>query len=453
LFDARAVERITLYSQGIPRLINVICDNALLIAYASSKKRVSAEMIEEVAWDLQLTVPYQIAAKTPAVDSDTPRTLDEIGRDEMAADEAVEESRQPNFADLFVREGPPELDQKRTFRGLGIGVFLGLVLTIGLGAVIYSQQSRDFGAGIAVRGEGYAQQSGNYVADLAVKAEQQGRLYLSRAKEYSRQGTSYLAELTATMAADFQRTRSSFSEVASRIGDDFQQTRNYVAQIPATMRDYSQQGRNYLSGLAVRARGSLSIQWENLKQVRLTPKTSEDNSGNARLADFHNVNQEKQIRPHVDPLGPAETLTGQRPGEGELGQEVAPEAKVGEPQTPKTSPRRADDRATGSEATDPPKPRRFEPQTAALKREPPQIERENTAKKAPATSSGHYEVVRNSFLRDKPGSAAAITATLRPGTWVRIESKDGDYLRVSSLNDPGVRGYVHREDAFFERIR
>ncbi len=39
LFSAEAIENIAVYSKGIPRLINIICDNALLIAYASSKKR------------------------------------------------------------------------------------------------------------------------------------------------------------------------------------------------------------------------------------------------------------------------------------------------------------------------------------------------------------------------------------------------------------------------------
>ncbi|HEV8343608.1 MAG TPA: AAA family ATPase [Candidatus Binatia bacterium] len=54
LFDAVAVQRIALYSGGIPRLINTICDNALLIAYASGQKRVAADMIKETADDLQL---------------------------------------------------------------------------------------------------------------------------------------------------------------------------------------------------------------------------------------------------------------------------------------------------------------------------------------------------------------------------------------------------------------
>jgi general secretion pathway protein A len=54
LFDSRAVQRIVLYSGGIPRLINIICDNALLIALGVSKKRVSADIIDEVAEDLHI---------------------------------------------------------------------------------------------------------------------------------------------------------------------------------------------------------------------------------------------------------------------------------------------------------------------------------------------------------------------------------------------------------------
>ena len=54
VFDPAAVERITLYSAGIPRLINIICDNALLIALGLSKKKVSAAIIDEVADDLHL---------------------------------------------------------------------------------------------------------------------------------------------------------------------------------------------------------------------------------------------------------------------------------------------------------------------------------------------------------------------------------------------------------------
>ena len=54
LFDPAAVARITLYSGGIPRLINIICDNALLIALGASKRKVSATIVDEVADDLHL---------------------------------------------------------------------------------------------------------------------------------------------------------------------------------------------------------------------------------------------------------------------------------------------------------------------------------------------------------------------------------------------------------------
>jgi type II secretory pathway predicted ATPase ExeA len=54
LFSPDGLKLIFIYSKGIPRLINVICDNALLITYAFSRKKVSGDVIREVARDLQL---------------------------------------------------------------------------------------------------------------------------------------------------------------------------------------------------------------------------------------------------------------------------------------------------------------------------------------------------------------------------------------------------------------
>jgi general secretion pathway protein A len=52
LFTADAVRELASYSKGIPRVINIICDNALLIGYATSAKQISAGVIREVAEDL-----------------------------------------------------------------------------------------------------------------------------------------------------------------------------------------------------------------------------------------------------------------------------------------------------------------------------------------------------------------------------------------------------------------
>src|SRR5262245_23663597 len=57
LFPTSAIERIAVHSKGIPRLINVICDHALLIACATSQSEVAAETIEEVAGELQFNGP------------------------------------------------------------------------------------------------------------------------------------------------------------------------------------------------------------------------------------------------------------------------------------------------------------------------------------------------------------------------------------------------------------
>lgn len=54
IFADGTIQQIAYYSKGIPRIINVICDNALLIAYAKSQKAVSTEMIMEAVADLRL---------------------------------------------------------------------------------------------------------------------------------------------------------------------------------------------------------------------------------------------------------------------------------------------------------------------------------------------------------------------------------------------------------------
>jgi general secretion pathway protein A len=69
LFHPDAIQQIAFYSKGIPRLMNIICDNALLNAYARSQKIVSADMIKEVAHDIGMGSEAQVtdAEITPAV--------------------------------------------------------------------------------------------------------------------------------------------------------------------------------------------------------------------------------------------------------------------------------------------------------------------------------------------------------------------------------------------------
>ena len=73
LFGPKAIDAVHKYSGGIPRLVNIICDNALLTVYALRKDKVEAGMITEVAQDLQLTVS-PVFATTP-VDLNAERVI------------------------------------------------------------------------------------------------------------------------------------------------------------------------------------------------------------------------------------------------------------------------------------------------------------------------------------------------------------------------------------------
>jgi general secretion pathway protein A len=56
MFSLAAITAVHSYSQGIPRLMNTICENALIAAYAQQSETVSEEIIDDVARDLRLQV-------------------------------------------------------------------------------------------------------------------------------------------------------------------------------------------------------------------------------------------------------------------------------------------------------------------------------------------------------------------------------------------------------------
>jgi type II secretory pathway predicted ATPase ExeA len=65
LFTREAEDSIYHFSRGVPRLVNVVCDNALVIGYALGKKRIGADIIKEAAADL-LPVEVHDAEPTKA---------------------------------------------------------------------------------------------------------------------------------------------------------------------------------------------------------------------------------------------------------------------------------------------------------------------------------------------------------------------------------------------------
>ncbi len=88
LFSPYAIDYIFQCSEGIPRLINNLCDNAMIAAYAAGDEMISRSTVESVAENLDL-----LPARDAILPSDRPleavrsaRVLTPIGRDELLAD-------------------------------------------------------------------------------------------------------------------------------------------------------------------------------------------------------------------------------------------------------------------------------------------------------------------------------------------------------------------------------
>jgi general secretion pathway protein A len=158
LFDPKAIEKIALYAKGIPRLINVICDNALLTCYALSRQTVSAEIVEEVARDLQITKRPPIEKPHAPIESETPKQRQVTGDEPRMTKEAgpstwVSQTRPPDLPNLFVGG-----DRRRTRSGRRrrptdsrTALVFAVVAAAGLGAIFFAHSNKNDVSGVAAR--------------------------------------------------------------------------------------------------------------------------------------------------------------------------------------------------------------------------------------------------------------------------------------------------------------
>ncbi len=57
IFTDEALRLVNQYSRGVPRVINLICDNALITAYAAGAQQVSAVIVNEVVAEMPMALP------------------------------------------------------------------------------------------------------------------------------------------------------------------------------------------------------------------------------------------------------------------------------------------------------------------------------------------------------------------------------------------------------------
>jgi general secretion pathway protein A len=66
LFPTETIARIHCHSRGFPRLINTVCENALITSYARAAQSVTPDIIEDIAADFRLGVVHQPALQQEA---------------------------------------------------------------------------------------------------------------------------------------------------------------------------------------------------------------------------------------------------------------------------------------------------------------------------------------------------------------------------------------------------
>jgi hypothetical protein len=356
LFDPGALEKIALCSEGIPRVINTICDNALRKAYAMGSKRVTRSIAEEVVRDLE---PSHSKDEPPAMDiaqadfqQESPWEISEPGETENTASNP--ESWQSNMIrlvepeDLATPDPRSNLKERRFNREhmawlRRIAAPVGFLVMLGLGGLWYSQSEIDL------------------------------------------------------------------SELAPKID---------------------------LSKLATKFKGLVdnwSPDWGNLETIL-----------------------QKKISVHVSsaflPPNPEASAPAQKSKPDDT--DVLAVKEVGAQKAGETGETRVSAVENGpvkAATTDQSKPQPSDSKPPSVNSTAERTEKEKSGGKKGEASAGIFEVVGASYVRDKPSSEAEIIATLQPGTHVQVLAQTQDYFQVRSLEDRGIRGYVHREDAFFSR--
>lgn len=151
VFTPEAIRRIAAYSGGIPRLINMICDNALLIAYGTAQQTVGETIIEKAANGLLLKREYPLVAYEKTSEEEalwnaqmayreqglTDRT-DAVG----TADRGVTTTPQ-NGLEEAPQAPAAEISRSWARRFTWVGIAISIVLLLRVGSVlIFPQQTR-----------------------------------------------------------------------------------------------------------------------------------------------------------------------------------------------------------------------------------------------------------------------------------------------------------------------
>ena len=391
LFEPAAVERLIAQSSGIPRLINNICDNALLLAYRASEHTVTAAMIDAVAHQLRLVddSPRENSSMRLPIDGKASTALPGIGHDEIH-----EFAAQPRFDD----QCPSESCDR---------------------------------AQIVEEASPAQPVESNRTDDPVI--EDRDALNPSFTDEVDRSG--FVAEFPShdkTTSPDQLANSAKLSPVEPGADntDDQAKKEDRDKRSPSVAQSNTAAWRK----LQFRKGGKLEISIGTLLVliilawgwIEFYPRYRE---GSLPAADSHVANIRNDADSATLPLEPVEEPVNRT---------VLKET----PQPLFNSPPPAP--AVGQDT---------DQKDAGAQKKSESVEVAKVASNTQPPSPELYRVSGASYLRNRPSADAEIIDTLESGTRIVVTSKSGEYFRVRSLRDEKVSGFVHREDAFFERIR
>ncbi|MFB3062176.1 MAG: hypothetical protein ACE10C_12490 [Candidatus Binatia bacterium] len=142
LFSRGAQKMVWEYSGGVPRKINILCDNALLIAYALRHKTIQASVIEEAIKDLSYS-PFSGSKEDQASSpvQPTPRSTIEMSEiNEVTMDFPALDSRE-DLVTIPVQPTPPSRGKTSHSRlAVAVSVTLAVCLSALVGFLLATSQ-------------------------------------------------------------------------------------------------------------------------------------------------------------------------------------------------------------------------------------------------------------------------------------------------------------------------
>jgi len=92
-FTPDAISQVYLFSQGFPRLINIICDNALLSGYSAGVEMIDAGIIQECAKELRISVDVPTPTLTEITQIGSTLSSQQTEADEYQKESKISEKR------------------------------------------------------------------------------------------------------------------------------------------------------------------------------------------------------------------------------------------------------------------------------------------------------------------------------------------------------------------------